>query len=200
MLLAVTPQKLSRPVIRQHMLSWCHTYIRHHMLSWCQTYSKASYSVLHRSTSDALPPSSTGLSYTCPPRARCLLVPTPSPSSLGLDTLSNFPVYEICTAGCRSFLWRGTGVPLYNDDGLCRCSCDGDSWSHINTLGHPSCVPVGAHMTFGLAGLFFSVIGTFHATFHLHRQVSSQNRKSCLYYSEAWAMKTSLHMHSLSGA
>lgn len=82
MLLAVTPQKLSRPVIRQHMLSWCHTYIRHHMLSWCQTYSKASYSVLHRSTSDALPPSSTGLSYTCPPRARCLSLRLPRQASV----------------------------------------------------------------------------------------------------------------------
>ena len=102
-------------------------------------------------------------------------VPAPS-SILGLDTLSTPAVYETCTADCRTFLWRGTGSPIYDDDGLCSCICDDDSWSGNNALGVPSCVPVAAHMTFGLLGLFFSVTGVFHAAFHLYRQVRSQTQ------------------------
>lgn len=113
--------------------------------------------------------------------AGSMLISTPSPSALGLDPFSTFGGYEICTAGCRTFLWRGAGVPTYGDDGMCQCSCDGDSWVDHNMLGLPSCVPVAAHMTFGLVGLFLSVTGTFHAAFHLHRQVRSQI-SSCLHY------------------
>ena len=63
---------------------------------------------------------------------------------------------------------------MYDGNGLCWYSCDGEGWSDTNVLGRPSCVPVAAHLTFGSVGLCFSVAGLFHAAFHLHRQVSDQ--------------------------
>ena len=128
-----------------------------------------------QNTGDCPTVSGGALIHTHVDAARRMFVSLPSPPSLGLNTLLTSVVYETCTAGCRSFLWRGTGEPTFDDDGRCSCSCDGDtSWSDVNMLGHPSCVPVPAYVTFGLAGLFISVAGTFHAGFHLHRQVSSQ--------------------------
>lgn len=91
--------------------------------------------------------------------------------SLVLSTSS--AAHSTCTADCRTFLWGGTGEPVYDSDELCRCSCDGDRWSGANILGRPSCVPVAAHLTLGWLGLVFSVAGLCHGALHLHRQVNS---------------------------
>ena len=77
-----------------------------------------------------------------------------------------------CTEGCRTLLWEGTGMPEYDSDGSCSCDCDDDRWSDHNALGHPSCVPVKAHLVFGWIGLVLSVAALFHAVYHLRRQVN----------------------------
>jgi len=62
---------------------------------------------------------------------------------------------DMCTQGCRTFLWRGTGVPEYDNEGRCSCSCEDASWSDHNILGRPSCVPVKIQLTFGWSALQF---------------------------------------------
>ena len=88
-----------------------------------------------------------------------------------LGATSTSFVHTTCTADCRTFLWGGTGEPIYDADRLCWCSCDSDKWSDVNILGHPSCVPMAAHLTYGWIGLVVSVAALLHAAFHLRRQV-----------------------------
>ena len=88
-----------------------------------------------------------------------------------LGATSTSFVHTTCTADCRTFLWGGTGEPIYDADRLCWCSCDSDKWSDANILGHPSCVPMAAHLTYGWIGLVVSVAALLHAAFHLRRQV-----------------------------
>ena len=96
----------------------------------------------------------------------------PSPSGLGLGSRQTTSVvHATCTADCRTLLWGGAGQPMYDEAGMCWCSCDGEGWSDTNILGRPSCVPMAAHLTFGWVGLIFSVAGLVHATFHLRQQV-----------------------------
>lgn len=82
----------------------------------------------------------------------------------------------LCTGSCRTFLWGGSGVPDMDDEGGCWCDCEDDSWSDLNVLGRPSCVPVKAHLAFGCVGLMLSVAALYHAVYHLRRQVSAVHR------------------------
>ncbi len=76
----------------------------------------------------------------------------------------------MCTQGCQTFLWGGKGAPSY-EDRACVCVCESDSWSDLNLLALPSCVPVKAHMTFGWVGVALSVATLCHAAYQLNRQV-----------------------------
>lgn len=49
--------------------------------------------------------------------------------------------------------------------------CEDDSWSDLNLLALPSCVPVKAHMIFGWVGVALSVATLCHAAYQLNRQV-----------------------------
>ncbi|CAN0501230.1 unnamed protein product, partial [Laminaria digitata] len=80
----------------------------------------------------------------------------------------------MCTQDCRTWLWRGTGSPMYRDGeggGQCFCVCDDERWSDHNLLGRASCVPVIAHLTFGWIGLAVSAAALCQAAYQLHRQV-----------------------------
>lgn len=81
---------------------------------------------------------------------------------------------RMCTNGCRTFLWRGKGIPSHDEGDLCSCTCEDDSWSDQNILGQASCVPVSAHLIYGGVGLVASMTALFHALYHLRRMVSSE--------------------------
>ncbi|CAN0050817.1 unnamed protein product [Ectocarpus sp. 12 AP-2014] len=70
---------------------------------------------------------------------------------------------------CRSFLWGGEGVPVYDDVGTCTCSC-GENWRAFNIVGHASCVPWTVFEAFGSIGLAFSLVHLFHAAYNLKQQ------------------------------
>lgn len=80
----------------------------------------------------------------------------------------------MCQQGCRTFAWGGMGVPTHDGDGGCFCACESDSWSNLNILGLPSCVPVKAHLLFGWFGLVISVVTLSHAAYHFRRQVCNR--------------------------
>ena len=80
---------------------------------------------------------------------------------------------DMCLGDCQTFLWGGEGVPTHNG-GQCSCVCQNSSWSNLNLLGRPSCVPVKAHQIFGWAGLAASVVSLAHVIYHLRRQVRWQ--------------------------
>ena len=77
----------------------------------------------------------------------------------------------MCTQGCRTFIWGGTGVQELSDEHCSSCVCDDGSWSDINILGNASCVPRKAHLAFGWIGLALSTTCFCHAAYHRHRQV-----------------------------
>jgi len=82
----------------------------------------------------------------------------------------------MCIQDCQTFLWGGNGLPSYDDRGSylgCWCACEDDSWSDLNLLALPSCVPVKAHMIFGWVGVALSVTTLCHAAYQLNRQVRS---------------------------
>jgi len=78
----------------------------------------------------------------------------------------------MCTQGCQTFVWGGTGVPMHDEGGLCSCVCEDNSWSDHDILGSASCVPVKAHLLYGCVGLATSLTALCHAMYHLRRLVS----------------------------
>ena len=87
---------------------------------------------------------------------------------------------------------------MYDEAGMCWCSCDGEGWSDTNILGRPSCVPVAAHLTYGWVGLLLSVSCLFHAAYHLHRQVNTHGR-GVLKSRRSWFMIASQNAFRLGG-
>ncbi|CAM9815256.1 unnamed protein product [Ectocarpus sp. 4 AP-2014] len=70
---------------------------------------------------------------------------------------------------CRSSLWGGEGVPMYDDVGTCTCSC-GENWRAFNIVGHASCVPWAVFEAFDSVGLAFSLVHLVHAAYNLIQQ------------------------------
>ncbi len=103
---------------------------------------------------------------------RSAIITLGSRPSLGI--FQNIDTTNRCstrTQACRSFLWGGAGVPSYDHEGTCCCSCE-KGWKTYNLVAHASCVPQSAYQTFGYVGLVLSLAHLIHATYNLKQQVS----------------------------
>lgn len=75
-----------------------------------------------------------------------------------------------CVQQCHSFVWGGSGSPVYDEAQSCACVCDPGYLEH-NILGRASCVPAWAHTIFGGALLFLGLVALWHAVYNLRLQV-----------------------------